>query len=328
MQLDLGLTSGMPLKHIVKLSGVAEKHSVHRVWIGEDITMPHDVFVAASAILLRFNKLNVGIGITSPLVRNVSTIARAAASLSEVGDLNRFTIGLGVGGLQDLSRLGVKITNAQDTLRNAAALLKRMWEGETLSFNKESFRFRHYHPRYALGRQLSIFFGVRGPKLLRLAGEVGDGVILSGPKTYIKKAIHIVQEGIRKSERPARNFQFVLWVPTVLVEKLGDLTLVKNTIVFVLADTPREVLELAGLKSDEVNEIREVYQKHGIARASKLVTPILLEEFVIHGDSRQILENFEAFEKSGINEVVFGPPYGASPQTAVNKLAESWRRHS
>ena len=328
MQLAIGVTSGMRLEHILELSQVAERHDIKRVWIGEDITAPHDVFVSASTILLRFKKLHVGIGVTSPLVRNISTIARAAESLSEIGNYERFTLGLGVGGLQDLQRLGIKVVKPRDALRDATVLLRAMWKGKTLTFNKGNFQLRLYQARYASNREAPIFFGVRGPKLLRLAGEISDGVILSGPKTYVKKAVHLVREAIRESERPARNFKFVLWLPTVLVEKAADLKLVRNTVAYVLADTPRKVLELAGLEYEEVNEIREVYHKHGIVWASKLITPSVLEKVVIQGDQQQIVEEFKTFEKSGINEVVFGPPYGAHPQTAGNELAEFWMRYS
>jgi len=327
VQLAIGVTSGMRLEHILELCQVTEKHDIKRVWIGEDIAAPHDVFVSASTVLLRFKKLHVGIGVTSPLVRNVSTIARAAESLSEIGDYERFTLGLGVGGLQDLQKLGIKVVKPRDVLRNATVLLRAMWKGKTLTFNKGDFQFRLYQARYASNHEAPIFYGVRGPILLGLAGEISDGVILSGPKTYVRKAVHLVREAIKRSERPARNFKFVLWVPTVLVEKAADLKLIKKTVAFVLADTPEEVLEQAGL-CEEVNEIREVYHKRGILRASKLITSHLLEEVAIHGEPRRVVEEFKAFEKSGINEVVFGPPYGAHPQTAANELAESWMRYS
>jgi 5,10-methylenetetrahydromethanopterin reductase len=328
VQLAIGVTSGMKMKRILKLSATAEKHGLNRVWIGEDILAPHDVFVSASAILLGFKELRVGIGVTSPLVRNISTIARATASLSEIDNQERITLGLGIGGLQDLRKLGIKANNPRDILRDATALLKAASEGETVTFTKGNFSLMRYHARYASEHETRIFFGVRGPQLLYLAGEVSDGVILSGPRTYLRKVVSLVREAIKKSERPERNFEFVVWVPTVLVKNSVDLKLVKNTVAFVLADTPRGVLELAGIRYDDVSKIREVYQKHGIARASKLITPSLLNEVAVHGDSRKILEEFNALEESGIQEVVFGPPYGRSPEAAANELVKSWRRYS
>ncbi len=328
MQLAVGVTSGMKTERILRLAAVAQKHGLNRVWIGEDTLALHDVFALASAILLKFKELHVGIGVTSPLVRNISTIARATASLSEIEGQERFTLGLGIGGLQDLRKLGIKTIHPKDTLRDATALLKATLKGESVTFTKGNFSFTTYRARYTSVHEAPIFFGVRGPKLLRLAGEISDGVILSGPRAYLEKAISIVRKTIKDSERPTRNFGFTVWVPTILVRNSVDLKLVKNAVAFVLVDTPRRVLELAGLRFDDINKIREVYQKHGIARAAKLITPSLLDEVAVHGDSDRILEEFGAFEKLGIDEVVFGPPYGAHSEAAVNELMRSWRGYS
>jgi alkanesulfonate monooxygenase SsuD/methylene tetrahydromethanopterin reductase-like flavin-dependent oxidoreductase (luciferase family) len=170
--------------------------------------------------------------------------------------------------------------------------------------------------------------GVRGPKLLKLAGKIADGVILSGPRTYLEKAIALVKEGMVESERARRNFRFVLWVPTILIDKETDLKLVKRTVAFVLADTPRKVLEMAELNYDKIREIKIVFQRHGLARASQLVSQEIIDEVAIFRTSRQISEAFAAFEKFGFHETVFGPPYGADPEKALVELAKTWRELS
>jgi len=326
--LDIGVTSGMQLKQILGLTELAQNLGLSNVWIGEDITAPHDVFTVASIILLKSSTVNVGIGITSPLIRNISTVARASVSLTEIGGDRRFRLGLGIGGLQDLTRLGIVVKNPESLMRNAATLLRIIWKGETLSFKNGDFVVENYYTRYGLGYYIPIFFGVRGPKLLKLAGEIADGVILSGPKTYLKKAITIVKESIKKSPQPTRNFRLVVWVPTILTETHRDLNLVKQTVAFVLADTPRKVLEMAQLNFDENEKIKRIYHRFGIAKASELVTEDLIEEVAIHGNSKQMCEAFESLEKLGVQEVVFGPPYGANSQSALTKLAHAWRRPS
>ena len=325
MLLDIGVTSGKQLKQILALSKLADKLDLNCVWIGDDIAKPHDVFTVASIILLKYSKVHVGIGVTSPVIRNITTIARASSSLAEIGGKKRFRLGLGIGGLQDLKALGIAASNPERELYNAAVLLRKIWEGKTLSF-EDDFVLKHYYPRYALGDQIPIFLGVRGPKLLKLAGEIADGVILSGPRTYLEKAIALVSEDVVKSQRARRNFRFVLWVPTILIDEESDLKLVKRTVAFVLADTPRKVLEMAELDYDKIKEIKTVFQRHGLAEASQLVTQELIDEAAIFGTSIQICEAFMTFEKFGVHEVVFGPPYGVDPERALAELAQTWRQ--
>jgi len=328
MLLDIGVTDGMQLRQITRLSKLAQRMSINRLWIGEDMAGAYDVFTVASIILLQSSSVNVGIGITSPLIRNISTIARASVSLAEIGGDKRFRLGLGVGGLQDLAKLGITLKNPERLMRNATTLLKSMWNGEKLSFKDSNFVLENYYNGYGLGYDIPIYFGVRGPKLLKLAGEIADGVILSGPKTYLQKAVKLVSSSIRKSPQPTRNFQFVVWIPTMLIEKPKDLNIVKRTVAFVLADTPRKVVEMAELNQDRVENIKKTFRDHGLEKALQLVTRDLIEEATIHGNSRQICDAFKSFEKLGVQEVIFGPPYGANPEAAVTKLAKTWSRFS
>jgi 5,10-methylenetetrahydromethanopterin reductase len=317
----------MRLKQILRLSQLAQECGLNGVWVGEDIAASHDVFTVASIILLKSSTINVSIGVTNPLIRNISTIARASVSLTEIDD-NRFRLGLGVGGLQDLATLGITIRNPESQLGNAITLLRRIWKSETLSFRGEGFVLEQYYTRHSLRHQIPVFLGVRGPRLLKLAGKIADGVILSGPRTYLKKAVTLVRSGVEKSRRPTRNFRFVVWVPTILTGKQCDLNLVKQTVAFVLADTPKKVLEMAELNYDEIEKIKMVYQRHGIFKASELVTEDLIEEVAIHGSSKQMCEAFGSVERLGVQEAVFGPPYGADPQSALAKLTHAWRRSS
>lgn len=324
MQVDLGVTSGMQLKLILRVTNLAQKAGLNNVWIGDDIDLRHDVFTIASIILLKYPRVNVGIGITSPLIRNISTIARASVSLAEIGGDTSFRLGLGIGGLQDLARLGITVKNHENVLRNAVMLLKRIWKGETLLFKSESFALENYYTRHILESQIPIFLGVRGPRLLKVAGEIADGIILSGPRTYLEEAIRLVRNSVEKSQEPTRNFHYAVWVPTILIEKQSDLRLVKRTVAFVLADTPNKVLKMAELNLNRIDKIRTAYQQSGIEKAALLVTSDLINEVAIHGSAKQICETFQSLERLGIHEVVFGPPYGADPEKAIMKLGEAW----
>lgn len=324
MQLDIGVTSGMQLGQILEFTRLARESNLNHVWLGDDIAQPHDVFTVASVMLLRFPRISLGIGITSPLIRNISTIARASVTLTEIGESTSFRLGLGVGGLRDLADMRITLRNPASVLGNAVMLLKKIWKGETVSSSGEGLALERYGTRHTLSNQIPLFLGVRGPKLLKLAGEIADGVIVSGPKTYVKKAISLVKESIGRSKRPRRDFKIVIWNPTILTEKQDDLNLVRRTVAFVLGDTPGKVVEMAELNHDKIERIKAANQHRGIYKAAELVTDDLLEEVAIHGNSEQISDEYRSLGKMGAQEVVFGPPYGADPPRAVRELANTW----
>lgn len=325
--LDLGVTSGMKLKQIITLAKLGQKLGLTQTWIGDDISKPHEVFTAASIIKVKAMSMNVGIGITSPLIRNISTIARASVTLAEIDGNENFRLGLGIGGFQDLAKLGITLENPETLLHDATFLLRKIWKCETTSFER-TFTLKNYSTHHGLGNQFPIFFGVRGPKMLRLAGDLADGVILSGPKTYLKKAVNLVKDSLRNSEQPKRDFTFVIWVPTMLTKKPQDLDLVKEIVATILSDTPRKVLEMTTMNPDQIEKIKETLQHKEKAEASKIITNDMIEEVVIHGSAEQICQSFESLENLGVNEVVYGPPFGANAETSLTEIAKEWRRFS
>jgi len=326
MLLDLGVTSQISTEAFAIVLRLAEKGNYHRLWIGEDIDKPHDVFVQASQALLE-SHLNVGVGITSIYMRNISNIARAAASLAETGN-SRFTLGIGIGGIQNLTEMGITPKKPVQTMREATLLLRRIWKGETITFDSVSFHLKSYFARFGLGQRIPIYFGVRGPRLLELAGEVADGVIISGPKSYVKEAVETVRNGIRKSGRREKDVNLVVWIPTILTQQTKDLELARRVVAFVLADTPRSVLHMSRIKVETAQEVQKTRAQEGIDAATALVTDEMLDDMIFHGSARELCESFLSLEDYGVGEVAFGPPFGVDWQSAIDQVAKAWRKAS
>ena len=320
--LDLGLTSNAPIRQALSIASAAKRTGVHGIWIGEDIGRGPDVFVLTSAMMLRIPDKKVGIGVTSPAVHNITTIARAAVTLSGITP-RRFRLGLGVGGLQDLSKLGVTSERPVGMLRDAVRCLRRIWAGETLTVEGESFELQRYFARYQPRYRIPIYLGVRGPKLLRLAGRIADGVLLSGPVSYLKKAISMVRS--EAAERGTRSdFRVVVWTPTLVMRRKSDRGRAKVVAATVIADTPLPVLQMAGVSDDAVHIIKRLARESDYKTASDHVTDVLLDSFTISGNPEQITEVFQSLEELGADEIVFGPPYGHPVLRSVNEVVEAW----
>lgn len=322
--LDIGVTSGASMSQIVKMARQAEHADVHGIWIGEDLRRGGDVFVQASVAMLNAPSKIVGIGVTSPLVRNISTIARAGAALGEI-DPARFRLGLGVGGLQDLVRLGLPADRPIALLRNAVQTLRRMWSGETLTIQDEHLDIHQFKASYQAQAKIAIYLGVRGPKLLRLATGIADGVILSGPMTYLKKAIDIVRR-VAAKRKSQDDLKTVVWLPTLVSRRQIDQELARVVAATVIADTPTQVLEMAEISYEAVEQVQKTAQKRGYWAASKHVTDRLLHDFTISGKPSRIVEVFDALAGLGVDELVFGPPYGSPPLRSVREVVEAWAR--
>jgi 5,10-methylenetetrahydromethanopterin reductase len=325
MNLSVGLTTSASVNKIRWVAERADNLGFHGSWVGEDIGRPQEIFTAVSLLLLKTKRLKVGIGVTSPLIRNITTVARAAVTLNEISP-SRFRLGLGVGGIQDLARMGIRIEKPVELMRRTVELLRSVWRGQDVPLSDEEYGLRDYKAKFAKAEEISIVMGVRGPKLLALASEISDGLILSGPKRYIEESIKLVLSRREASGLNRSRFCFILWNPTILLHTRGDLEIVRKTVAVVAADTPDPVLEMAGIAGDEVRTIRTDMKRSGIEGAARKVSDRLVDQFCISGDAEDICDSFRNYSRLGIDEIVFGPPYGKDSRAAISEVAKAWRK--
>ena len=325
MDLSVGLTTSSSIERIKWLTERSDNLGFHCVWIGEDIGRPQEIFTATSLVLLRTRKATVGIGVTSPLIRNITTLARAAAALDEISPA-RFRLGLGIGGIQDLKTLGIKVEKPVECMRRTVSLLRTIWKNRNKAVNDEELKVRGYKARFQSGGDIPIFMGVRGPRLLALAAEVADGLILSGPKKYIQESVRLVLDRRAALNLPHSKFTFTLWVPTILLRDRSDLELVRKVVAVVVADTPKSVLEIAGIAEDEIEGVRTGMARKKVEEAASRVSERLIDQFCISGDAENICKSLRDYSGFGIDEVVFGPPYGRDSRGAIVDVAKAWRR--
>jgi 5,10-methylenetetrahydromethanopterin reductase len=262
MKISLGLVTAMPIKESVQLAREAEAAGFQRVWVGEDI-LHREIFTYLAILSLNTENIGLASGVTSPFVRNNYVIGNSGAAISKMGGKG-FTFGLGVGGLPEVKKLtGERPKKPIYVLDKAVHFIKEKYEME-------------------------VYLGVRGPKMLELAGRVGDGVILSGPKGYIRKAVRIVDS----ASKGRRRVKKVLWNAFYLgknPDKVSKITAVmlESMPGFALQDLDKERVE---------------------------------EELCLYGSKEEILEEIKEYEKLGIDEVVVGPPYGQDALKVISEM--------
>ncbi|GBE57030.1 MAG TPA: LLM class flavin-dependent oxidoreductase [Euryarchaeota archaeon] len=261
MHLSLGLVTAMTIRKSIALAKAAEDVGYHRIWAGEDI-FHREIFTYLSVLALNTKSIGLGTGITSTYVRNLPVLANSSKALSELSS-DRFILGLGVGGLPEVEKLtGARPKNVVKTLEETALLLKEK-------------------------RGIKIYMGVRGPRMLELAGRVADGVILSGPRGYIEKAIEIVDGASN-----GRRVEKVLW----------------NA--FYLGENPRLVSKITSVMMESMPTFARRYMDPAGAE----------DELCITGSLEHVKEEITGYEKQGIDELVIGPPYGENPIEVIKEM--------
>lgn len=165
-----------PITEAAELAHRAEDLGFDGVWVA-DHYFHRDATGALALMATATSRITMGTAVVSPLLRHPALLASSAASLAEISD-GRFILGLGAGGYEFASELGIRSRRPLGLTAEAVEIVRGVFagradvEGETFSAHGAALRFEP--------RATPVYLAARGPKMLGLAGRVADGVITHG----------------------------------------------------------------------------------------------------------------------------------------------------
>ncbi len=217
--LEAEITPGMPVGDVVALARLAEEVGFDRLGIS-DVVLWHDCFVLLALVARETSRIALGPMVTNPYSRHPAVLAAAAASLHEASGGRAF-LGLGVGA--GLDTVGLATPKPVATLRETVALLRGLWNGETVSIDGSVVQARGARLQGGPAA-VPISIGTRSPQVMRLAGEVADSALVGG--RYLSPSLAAeyrswIAEGERRAGRPQGSTEVAPRV-TLCVSSDGD----------------------------------------------------------------------------------------------------------
>ena len=316
---SVGITTSMNVSATSWIGENADSLGIDGIWVGEDIGIGQETSILSADLLSKTRDVRVGTGIVPITIHNIATIARAALTLQEIGN-GRYVQGVGVGGIQDLVKQGKQLTKPVTELRKATQVLRQLFKTESVTIQTELMTLREFSLRINEPVNVPIFYGVRGPQMLKLAGKVADGVILSGPIDYIRYAIEVVNEAASNAGRSSGEVEKVVWLPTIPTFKGDSEKLAKRVVALVVADTPRQVLDLLDIDTERADKIRKAVAESGPKEGAEFVNQHFMDTFAISGTCDEMVDKFELIHDLGATEVVLGPPFSGEWREAMTEI--------
>ncbi|WP_067703825.1 LLM class flavin-dependent oxidoreductase [Nocardia jejuensis] len=179
-------------------------------------------------------------------LRPPAVLARSAASLDLLSG-GRVELGLGAGAFWDAIEAmgGQRRTPGQalTALREAVAVLRALWgTEERLRLDGDFYPLRGAKPGPAPAHPIGIWFGVYGPRALRLAGELADGWLggyAYAPPDTLAAHMHAIDAGARAAGRvPALIRRAYIIDPSMPPAHLTDIALREGVSEFLLPVSP------------------------------------------------------------------------------------------
>jgi probable F420-dependent oxidoreductase len=154
------------------------------------------------------SRIRLGIAVFVLPHYNPALLARELASLDHLCG-GRLDVGVGLGRQQpDLVGLGYPDDRALRRLREGVGVLRALWTEQRASFDGEVWRFQDcaMEPKPLQQPHPPIWFGVGGPRGLRLAAQLGDAWIGAGSSSteqFLERAALLREELLAAGRDPA-----------------------------------------------------------------------------------------------------------------------------
>lgn len=178
MDVGLGLSEDLPLGEQRGIARRVEEHGLRSLWTNE--ARGRDALLTCHAWGMATSSLEVGVGVVPVWTRTPAQLAMGAATLQEdVGD--RFLLGLGVSHPATMGAWhGVDHHSPLAAARESIQILRELTAGREADVAGDVFSSRRFALEVnPLPPAPTLYLGAMGPKMLRLAGEVADGVLLN-----------------------------------------------------------------------------------------------------------------------------------------------------
>lgn len=300
----------------------AEKGGFSNLWVTDHFNN-RNVYVTLTAAAIYTNKITFGPGVTNPYMLNPVSTAQAIATLNELAP-GRVVLGIGAGDKTTLEIVGVEMEKPLIAIQEAIDIVKKMINGESVAYQGEVFKTAGVKFLFKPKGKIPVYVGAQGPKMLALAGKIGDGVLINAchPKD-VEYAVSCVKEGVNAANKNFNEIDVAAYTAFSVHEDIKKASKAAVPVVaFIVAGSPPQVLERHGIDVKKADEIREALKANDWGRAFGGVVPEMISAFSVCGTPDMCMERIAELLKSGISQFVVGSPIGANVREAINLVSE------
>lgn len=201
----LYLQDAHSLQEGMQLVQYAEEKGFEAVWQAES-RLVRDAIVPMAAFAAVTSKIKVGSGVTNNWTRNIGLLAATFLTLDDLAQ-DRIICGIGAWWDPLASKVGIQRRKPLLAMRETVDVLRRLLNLENVTFHGEFHHVDGIQLDVVYGRKeprnVPIYIGATGMKMMELTGEISDGAVLNylvNPK-YNLEALDALERGAKKAGR-------------------------------------------------------------------------------------------------------------------------------
>jgi 5,10-methylenetetrahydromethanopterin reductase len=307
-KVGIGFT-GIPFSYqqTLELVKQADKKHFHSAWMAEDyFTKNAPAVLAAWASSTKI--VQIATGILPIFTRHVALSAMTMATLDEIsGGRAIFGLGFGITPLMTVN-MGFQKPPVIAAIREYCEAFRMILKGENVNYNGKYVKCANVKLGFKPVRdRIPIYLAANQSRMLRLAGEVADGVLLTAGTTpeHVKYAYEQISEGASSAGRDPSDIQvsgfvFVAASESKQFDAYRDIPSMRVFAAYCVSGEYGELIaDLSGYDKSKISKIREALAAGDPGKAGSYVDPYMVETMSAFGTPESIRSRLREFVKAG-----------------------------
>jgi len=304
----------------------AEQAGYESVWM-TDGGGRMDAFTAAAAVGAQTHRIRIGLSVVPVFTRPAAVFATSAATLSYVAP-NRVVLGLGSSSETMIgSWYGVPFEKPLTRVRETVLALKQMLTGEKTTFEGETLFARNFRLGVPLNGAMPIYVAGLRPKMLELAGELADGLVLNlCPAEVLPQVLEHVDTGAKRVGRRVDDIEITSLLNIFVTDDDAAAVSTMNRVALGYYSTGvyNKYLRWMGYES-EADQIREGFAERDRAKTESALSEGIVRKLGIIGTKDECLRHLATYRDAGLDTAILGAaaPDEATYQSTIEAFAEA-----
>ena len=303
----LYLQDAHPLADAIEYVKYAELCGFEAVWQAES-RLVRDAIVPMAAFAAVTSRIKIGSGVINNWTRNAAVIA---ATFLTLDDLAQDRIYCGVGAWWDplAAKVGIERRKNLLAMREVVTVVRRLLNRERVSFDGEFVQMDDVELDVVHGRKeprnVPIYIGATGPKMMALTGEIADGAVLNYlvSPTYNEMAMDQLEIGAKKAGKSIDEVDRPqLVVCSVDNDRAAALDGARKLVTQYLGQQPH-IMKASGVSQDLLDEINQVLTwpatEEQILEAMKLVPDDVVQMITASGRPDEVKAKVREYMAAG-----------------------------
>lgn len=265
-----------------------------------------DAFTLLGAVASTVPSMNLGTGIIPVQLRSPALTAMSAATLQALNPDRDILLGVGVSAPGILRQHGIESTDRPiGLMREFVTVLRQCLSGEQVDHEGDFFQLKRFRLGMRQGeRRPKIIMAALNPQMLKLAGEIADGVLLNYiPSSHVAASVDQVRKG-----GDAAIYAYVHAAVSDFDSSANSAR--RDLFNYAMADGYARMFRQAGFEK-EVDELRARQAERDRDGALAAISDEMIQAIDFIGSESEVTDFVQAYVDAGVEHPVLMPlPWG------------------